>query len=622
MNIRNRFKLLYFIIFLTFFVIGIFTFFSLKRIHHLNEVDKQVHQIYAQSLELRIIEGDYLRWELFNPNYFKTSKSSYIDRFDSIYTTAHNLINTLLSDRFTKRIKVKDDLLSIENQLTDYHQLFIQLEKEKRELGFKDWGIEGEMRKAIHKVEGELKGLNMTSLQVHMLMLRRHEKDYLLRRDLSYRDKFAQEHDAFCSSVVKSGLSKKKQDVLLESLALYKSTFFKLLEKDQFIGESQSHGLLANLHQNISAIILGIDQLSERISDTTQKSINHIILILFFFIVGCATIATVIGRLIFQQIIKIMGGEPEEVALIATNIAKGNLQLKFDAEKDYEGVMKSVVTMTRKLTNIIQNIYTSSDQVVQASQQFSATSMSISQGAFQQAASIDEIVETMGHISQNISNNAANALETEKITQAVKNSIAEIKAQSDLSLETNKTISQKIEMINEITMQTKILALNAAVEAARAGVHGQGFTVIAEEVKRLAENSGLAAVEIIQLTNDSLVESENVSQLIAEIIEPIQKSTKLVHQISEACQEQHAGAQQIVDTIHGLYQLSQENASASEEMASNTVELEEQINSLKDMVAYFNIGDNYTYKGQTIQIKAHKNKKKKKSKKPSNNEQH
>jgi len=620
MNIRNRFVILYLIIFFTFSIIGIFTYFSFKRIQNLNNVDKNVHQLYAHALELRILEGDFLRWELFNPEYFKTGKSTYVERFDSTYSTAIELFSALKNNRFSKKIDVNDDLLAIETQLVEYHQSFEQLEKEKRELGFKDWGIEGQMRKAIHSVEEELKQLNMPKLQVHMLMLRRHEKDYLLRRDLSYKDKFSKEQLAFCSSVKQSGLSNSTQDEFLNYLALYKTTFLKLIEKDQFIGESQSHGLLASSHQNISSIILDIDKLSEHISLTTQKNINFIIVFLFIFIVACATISTWIGRYIFQRIIKIMGGEPEEVALIANNIAKGNLQIKFDDTKDYEGVMKSMVTMTRKITGIIQNIYTSSDQVVQASQQFSATSLNISQGAFQQATSIDEIVETVGHISQNISNNAANALETEKITQAVKSSISEIKVQSDLSLETNKTISDKIEMINEIATQTKILALNAAVEAARAGIHGLGFTVIAEEVKRLAENSNMAAGEIIKLTHSSLVESENVSKLISGIIEPIQKSTQLVHQISEASQEQHYGAQQIVSTIHGLYQLSQENASASEEMASNTVELEEQINSLKDMVAYFNIGDNYAYKGQAISIKAHKNKKKKNSKKPTNNE--
>jgi methyl-accepting chemotaxis protein len=616
MNIRNRFFLLYLTIFLTFSVIGFFTFFTFKRINNLNSVDKKIHQLYTHSLELRILEGYFLRWELFNPDYFKSGKSQYIERFDSTYSNAVSLFAELKTNPFSKRIKVDKSLVDIERKLNEYHESFANLEKEKRELGFKDWGIEGQMRKAIHLVEGKISGLNLPKLQVHMLMLRRHEKDYLLRRDLAYREKFNKEHTAFCTTIQKSGLSITEQEILLNYLATYKSTFITLISKDQFIGESQSNGLMAVLSDNISNIISDISGLSEQISQKIQNYINRIVIVLILFILICTTLATLIGRFIFHQFVKIMGGEPEEVALIANNIAKGNLQIKFDETKDYEGVMKSMVTMTRKISAIIHNIYKSSDQIALASQHFSVTSQSISKGAYEQSSSIDEIVETIESISRNIGQNAGNALETEKITLEIKKRIDEIRAQSDLSLETNKIISYKIEMINNITMQTKILALNAAIEAARAGIHGHGFNVVAEEVKRLADNSSEVANEIIKLTHDSLIESENVSKLIAEIIEPIKKSTLLSQQISEASHEQSVGTQQISYEIQSLYHLSQENAVASEEMATNTIELGQQLNSLKQMVEYFNIGDRIS-QGRIISIKAHKNKKKKKKKEKS-----
>ncbi|NLU38924.1 MAG: hypothetical protein GXX78_08555 [Bacteroidales bacterium] len=164
-------------------------------------------------------------------------------------------------------------------------------------------------------------------------------------------------------------------------------------------------------------------------------------------------------------------------------------------------------------------------------------------------------------------------------------------------------------MINAIAKQTQILALNAAVEAARAGVHGRGFNVVAEEVKRLADDSSLAASEIIKLTRNSLDEAKNVSELIHGIIEPIEKSTSLAQKISDASMEQSSAALQINQTIHGLYHLSQENAVASEEMAASTIELEQQIGSLKQMVEYFNIATDSN--GRVIKIKAKKKKKKK-----------
>jgi len=448
-----------------------------------------------------------------------------------------------------------------------------------------------------------------------MLMLRRHEKDYLLRRDIAYRGKFISEQASFCNSITGSGLSSDQKNRMINYLESYKSTFLKLIEKDQLIGESQSAGMLANLRTGINQIIDELSLLSDQISLITRENINQIILILLVFIVVCATVSILIGAYIFNRILHLMGGEPEEVAIIATNIAKGNLQMKFDETKDYEGIMKTMVTMTRKITAIISNIYKSSDHVALASSQFNATSQHLSMGAAQQSDSVEQIAETIRHINDRTRKNADYALATEQISLIIKERVSEIKNQSDLSLATNKLVSNKIEIINDITKQTKILALNAAVEAARAGKHGSGFHIIAEEVKRLAEITGEAADEIGRLSRNSLSESKNISRLISDIVGPVEESTRLARQISEASQEQSRGIDQISNNIRELNGLSQENAVASEEMASGTNELEQQTSSLNEMVGYFNIGEIYADDGRVISIKAYKNKKKKKKKK-------
>lgn len=614
MKIRNYFKLLYLILFFAFSLIGIFTYFSFQRIMKINRVDRSIHDLYVQSLELRMIEGDYLTWDLFNSTYFQTGKSHNIDRFDSTYSQAMNLCNELANSSFSEKIRIKNRLLSVVEKLDYYHQAFHQLEKEKRLLGFKDWGIQGEMRRAIHQVEQEIAGLNQPKLQVHMLMLRRHEKDYLMRRDLVYRDKFTSEVQAFIRSVKLSGLTADQQRNNIANLELYEQTFLKLIQQDQYIGESQSQGLMAGLKTSITDSIAEISALKLSVSTTSKNSINRIILILIVFIVVCALGTVIVGALIFHRTTALMGGEPEEVALIANNISTGNLLMRFDEAKDYEGIMKSVVTMARKLTGIIANIYTSSDQVVGASQQFSYTSQIISKGAFMQSSSIDTVLGTIDKVSHTIEKTVSHATSTMEMSETVKQRIFEIREQADLSLHTNQSINQKIKVINDITAQTKILALNAAVEAARAGNHGAGFHIIAEEVKRLAENTNQAAREIGSLTQHSLHEAEEVSHLIGQIIEPVSQSADLARQISEAGHEQNQNMLLIGQTLHTLYDLSQENTAASEEMAAGSTELEQQTRSLLDLVGYFNIGELQTNDGRIINIMARKNKKKKKKK--------
>ncbi|HPS12920.1 MAG TPA: methyl-accepting chemotaxis protein [Prolixibacteraceae bacterium] len=609
MKFTTRFILLLIVLITTFSSIAVFTTFSFSKIKKFSEIDKMVYKLYNHSLDMKKDEGDYFNWDLKNPNYFETGESEQFNLFKKNYQLSDEICSQLISSGFINRNNFKGNIEEIKQLLAKYYNLFSIIEKNKLEIGFEEWGLVGVMNTSAANIEKEIQKQNNPYLKIKLFSLRQQEKDYLFRRDFKYKEQFDRELYAFFKELESQPGGHSSNVYRL--LKIYGTNFNSMIEKDFYIGNSKSEGLIVSLEQNSEELNKAITLLSENIPQKTKGYISQTIYILLIFITVCTAVALLIGLLIIRSTLNLMGGEPEEVALIANSISRGNLQLKFDETKDYEGVMKSMVTMTRKIAAIIQNIHKSSEQVSIASQHFTTTSQNISQGASEQSSSIDEIVDTVASISESISQNAANALETEKITRTVKNRISEIKDQSDLSLETNKIISQKIEMINGIAAQTKILALNAAVEAARAGVHGRGFNVVAEEVKRLADDSSTAAKEIIKLTNSSLVESENVSKLIDEIIAPINKSTLLVQQISDASQEQRSGAQQINQTIQGLYQLSQENAVASEEMATNTVELEQQIYSLKQMVSYFNTGSDSAH-SNTISIKAKKNKKKEK----------
>jgi len=609
MKFTTRFILLLIVLITTFSSIAVFTTFSFSKIKKFSEIDKMVYKLYNHSLDMKKDEGDYFNWDLKNPNYFETGESEQFNLFKKNYQLSDEICSQLISSGFINRNNFKGNIEEIKQLLAKYYNLFSIIEKNKLEIGFEEWGLVGVMNTSAANIEKEIQKQSNPYLKIKLFSLRQQEKDYLFRRDFKYKEQFDRELYAFFKKLESQPGGHSSNVYRL--LKIYGTNFNSMIEKDFYIGNSKSEGLIVSLEQNSEELNKAITLLSENIPQKTKGYISQTIYILLIFITVCTAVALLIGLLIIRSTLNLMGGEPEEVALIANSISRGNLQLKFDETKDYEGVMKSMVTMTRKIAAIIQNIHKSSEQVSIASQHFTTTSQNISQGASEQSSSIDEIADTVASISQSISQNAANALETEKITRTVKNRISEIKDQSDLSLETNKIISQKIEMINGIAAQTKILALNAAVEAARAGVHGRGFNVVAEEVKRLADDSSTAAKEIIKLTNSSLVESENVSKLIDEIIAPINKSTLLVQQISDASQEQRSGAQQINQTIQGLYQLSQENAVASEEMATNTVELEQQIYSLKQMVSYFNTGSDSAH-SNTISIKAKKNKKKEK----------
>ena len=152
-----------------------------------------------------------------------------------------------------------------------------------------------------------------------------------------------------------------------------------------------------------------------------------------------------------------------------------------------------------------------------------------------------------------------------------------------------KQIAKKIGIIDDIAYQTNLLALNAAIEAARAGEHGKGFAVVAAEVRKLAERSQVAAQEIGQLAGNSVGLAEKAGKLLDEIVPATRKTADLVQEITAASQEQTTGVEQVNSAMGQLNQITQQNASASEELAATAEEMSGHAGTLQELMSFFSI---------------------------------
>ena len=289
---------------------------------------------------------------------------------------------------------------------------------------------------------------------------------------------------------------------------------------------------------------------------------------------------------------KILRKPLEKSILQVKKISEGDLRFHIDHSdvKNELGILNnSLLELSDNLKRIIGEIATNADNLVSASHQTSSSSEELSQGANEQASSIEEVSSTMEEISANIQQNTENSQETEKISGDANKGILEVAERARKAMEANKMIADKISIISDIAFQTNILALNAAVEAARAGEHGKGFAVVAAEVRKLAERSKVAAEEIVSLAKNTLELAEGAGQVMMETLPKIEKTTRLVQEISAASMEQNNGASQVNNAVQQLNGITQQNASSSEELATSAEELAGQAELLREAISFFKI---------------------------------
>ena len=277
---------------------------------------------------------------------------------------------------------------------------------------------------------------------------------------------------------------------------------------------------------------------------------------------------------------------------MVSDMAQGNLtkDVEIKTGNDEIGVLyHAFKDMRNKLVVIINKIVEGSNQIASASIQLSNTSMQLSQGAAEQASSAEEVSSTIEEITANIQQNRANASQSEIITKTVTVGITKGAETSLLSVKAFNEIAEKILFIKDIAMQTNILALNASVEAARSGEHGRGFSVVASEVRKLAEHTADASAMIDDLIQNSKGVIEETGDIMQQVVPQMNDASRLVLEIAASSAEQASGAEQVNNAIQQLSNVIQQNAAASEEMASSSEELSSQAESLKSTISFFQV---------------------------------
>ncbi len=330
---------------------------------------------------------------------------------------------------------------------------------------------------------------------------------------------------------------------------------------------------------------------------TSVKLYENIRMIAIVSIIAGVLLAIFLGILIIRSVVT-----PINLAVKAANsLAEGDMTVALKSEsRDETGLMLAALeNMVQKLTGIVAEVRVNSDNLATASNNISSTAQSLSQGANEQAANVEETSSSLEEMAATINQNTENAKLTDDMATKSSEKAEEGGKAMKATLDAMRQISEKIGIIEEIAYQTNILALNAAIEAARAGDHGKGFAVVADEVRKLAQRSQVAAQEISSVSTDSVKVAERAGRLIEEVVPDIKKTADLVQEIAAASNEQSAGVKQINTAMAQLDQVTQTNASSSEELAATAEEMSGQAAQLQQIMAFFKIDGGHREKHAT-----------------------
>ena len=295
----------------------------------------------------------------------------------------------------------------------------------------------------------------------------------------------------------------------------------------------------------------------------------------------------------------------EDINRIMHQLSMGNFNVTTSVPfiGDFRSIEESIDSFTTSLSSAMANITQVEHKVFDYAKNLSNGAQMLAQGATEQASAVEELAATLNDLSRSAKQNiemASNVhdnaqLTGDQVTLSSQQMEQLVDAMQDIS-STSAQIEKIISTIENISFQTNILALNAAVEASRAGESGKGFAVVAEEVRSLAGQSEQAAKATKELIENSVKAAERGNQIVEEVSSTLRKTLDLVLQsnnaISDITDAVHTEATAISQVAEGLGQISavvQTNSANSEESATVSTELFEQVNLLQEQTQGFQL---------------------------------